>query len=379
MTNRERMLAILTGDDYDGKIPLVHFGFWDQVIDEWIADGHLPKGYPKDRDAQIKLAQKLGFDVYYNTLAGSGSGINPPFPPEHIKVDEKGFHYDRDGNGVVSMTKPGIVSIPVETDHLLKDRQSWETNFLPRLGAEDARIEKETMQAVKRAQEAGQGEDKPIGLYISSFYGKLRNWMGIENLCYLYADDEALYIEMLETVGRQNYECLRNTLDYALSIGLTFDFGHIWEDICFRTGPLVNPDIFRAHCGPWMQKCTDLCRARGMRFVSVDCDGDITKLAGIWAGCGVAVMFPVEYGAWEGDIQKLRTDSGCGVALKAVGGMNKMALCGEYRDIDREIVRLQRLCETGGFIPCPDHLITPSAKWENVQYYCDRMRKAFGW
>ena len=45
--------------------------------------------------------------------------------------------------------------------------------------------------------------------------------------------------------------------------------------------------------------------------------------------------------------------------------------------IDVEIERLKPLVEMGGYIPCPDHQIPPEAKWENVQYYCDKMRETF--
>ena len=27
----------------------------------------------------------------------------------------------------------------------------------------------------------------------------------------------------------------------ALATGIPFDYGHFWEDICFKNGPLVNP------------------------------------------------------------------------------------------------------------------------------------------
>jgi hypothetical protein len=37
-----------------------------------------------------------------------------------------------------------------------------------------------------------------------------------------------------------------------------------------------------------------------------------------------------------------------------------------------------RLVELRGYIPCPDHRIAPDAKWKNLQYYCERMRKVFG-
>ena len=39
-----------------------------------------------------------------------------------------------------------------------------------------------------------------------------------------------------------------------------------------------------------------------------------------------------------------------------------------------EVERLRGLIGLGGYIPCPDHRIAPDAKFENVQYYCDKMQ-----
>jgi uroporphyrinogen decarboxylase len=46
--------------------------------------------------------------------------------------------------------------------------------------------------------------------------------------------------------------------------------------------------------------------------------------------------------------------------------------------IDAEIERQKPLVALGGYIPCPDHRIPGDARWELVQYYCERMRKEFG-
>lgn len=58
--------------------------------------------------------------------------------------------------------------------------------------------------------------------------------------------------------------------------------------------------------------------------------------------------------------------------------MNKHVFAEDYSAVDAEIERLKPLDELGGFIPCSDHRIPPTAKWENVQYYCDRIRSVFG-
>ena len=58
--------------------------------------------------------------------------------------------------------------------------------------------------------------------------------------------------------------------------------------------------------------------------------------------------------------------------------MNKNVFARDHAAVDAEIERLKPLVALGGYIPCPDHRLTPEAEWDNVRYYCDRMRKVFG-
>jgi uroporphyrinogen decarboxylase len=86
-------------------------------------------------------------------------------------------------------------------------------------------------------------------------------------------------------------------------------------------------------------------------------------------------MFPIEVGTWDASIAPWREQYG--KQLKGVGGMNKNVFAKDFAAVDEEIERLRVLIELGGFIPCPDHRIPPEAKWDNVQYYCEQMRKLF--
>jgi len=81
-------------------------------------------------------------------------------------------------------------------------------------------------------------------------------------------------------------------------------------------------------------------------------------------------------GTWGASIAPWRAKYG--PELRGVGGMDKRVFAYDYAAIDAEIERLKPLVELGGYIPCPDHRLAPDAKWENVQYYCDKMRKTFG-
>ena len=82
-------------------------------------------------------------------------------------------------------------------------------------------------------------------------------------------------------------------------------------------------------------------------------------------------MFPIEVGTPGGSIGPFR--SAYGKKVRGVGGMNKTVFARDYAAIDREIERLRPLIALGGYIPCPDHRIAPDAKFENVQYYCERL------
>ena len=107
----------------------------------------------------------------------------------------------------------------------------------------------------------------------------------------------------------------------------------------------------------------------------LDCDGMIDSLIPTWIENGVNIMFPIEVGTWNASIKPWREKYG--KELRGVGGMDKKVFAMDYAAIDTEIERLKPLVDLGGFIPCPDHRIAPDAKWENVQYYCEKMRKAF--
>jgi hypothetical protein len=172
-------------------------------------------------------------------------------------------------------------------------------------------------------------------------------------------------------VGDLCYRCVKT----ALESGAKFDFAHFWEDICFKNGPLVRPSVFRAKVGPHYRRITDLVHRYGLNVVSLDCDGQIDALIPTWIENGVNTMFPIEVGTWGANIAPWRERYGR--ELRGVGGTSKVVFARDYAAIDAEIERLKPLVALGGFIPCPDHRLPPDAKWENVQYYCERMRATF--
>ncbi len=390
MNNRERIHAILHYQDYD-RLPLVHFGYWNETLHKWAAEGHITweeayawgDGNPTD----AAIAAKLGFDLNWSTCFTPATQLWPFFEPRVVREFPDGTRHIQDAAGVTVVQKDDATSIPREIDHLLKDRASWEEHFRPRLQYNIERVTSAWVNGdghLMHFQEGGldylrRGAwHNPYGLYVGSLFGIIRNWIGIVGLSYMLADDPDLLQEIVDTVAELCYQTTKTTLEMVCPAGgpAPFDFGHFWEDISFKSGPLINPHTFRRMTGHHYKRITDLLNSYSIDIVSLDSDGDVSKLVPVWLENGVNTMFPIEVGTWRSSIAPWRAQYG--KALRGVGGMDKVVFSRDYAAVDAEIERLKPLVELGGYIPCPDHRIAPDAKWENVQYYCERMRETFG-
>ena len=383
MNNRQRAMAILHYEQYD-RLPVVHFGFWRETLEKWAQEGYIREqeartwgdGNPTD----AAITEKLGFDFNWYNCFSPHTQLSPPIESKVLEVLADGSRKVLNGNGAIVINKDGATGIPSEVDHILKDRKAWDEVFLPRVQFSEERV---TAAYVNTGTQMlpfdggglkylRQGEwDTPLGLHCGSLYGVIRNWLGLVGSAYLLVDDEPLFDEIIDTVGDLCYRCTR----MALESGAVFDFAHFWEDISFKSGPLINPQVFQAKVGPHYERITDLVHNYGIDIISLDSDGKIDKLIPAWFGNGVNTMFPIEVGTWGSNIKPWREEYGQG--LLGVGGMNKKVFAYDRAAIDAEVERLKPLVDLGGYIPCPDHRIPPDAKWDNVQYYCEKMREIF--
>ena len=369
MTFRENVLAILHYQKFD-HFPVVSFGYWNETLEKWAAEGHITQeeaiGYAKrgdNSDADKSVMKRLGFDFNWNSCPGTANLLFPKFPVEVLEQKPDGSRIIRDRQGLIVLDKPGTVSIPAEIGTSLTDREAWESLYLPKLQWNEKRVNKEFFTSLPTPE----NREIPIGFHCGSLIGEIRNLLGVEQLSYLYVDDEDLFAEIIDTVADLSYRCAET----VLKTGVKFDYAHFWEDICFKNGPLVTPSVFEEYIGPHYKHITGLLKEYGIDIVSVDCDGWIDRLVPIWLENGVNTMFPIEVGTWNASIAPWREKYG--KELRGVGGMNKTVFAKDYKAIDAEIERLKPLIELGGYIPCPDHRIAPDAKFENVQYYCDKM------
>lgn len=370
MNYRENVNAILHYQPFE-KMPIVSFGYWGETVQKWADEGHITREeadgycrYGDNSEADRSIMKRLGFDFNWNSCYGGNVGLYPAFERKVLEQKADGGQVIRDEQGLIVLVKPGVVSIPAEIGTTLTDRDVWEKEYLPRLQWEAERIDTSLFESLKDDSQ----RQLPVGLHCGSLMGYMRNLLGVEELSYLYVDDPELYEEIANTLAGLCYQSVKAILE----TGAKFDYAHFWEDICYKNGPLVSPDGFRQMIGPHYRKITNLLKEHGVDIVSVDCDGWIDALLPIWLENGVNTMFPIEVGTWNASIAPWREKYG--KDLRGVGGMNKTVFARDYQAVDQEVERLRPLMELGGYIPCPDHRIAPDAKFENVQYYCEKMK-----
>ena len=384
MNHRERALAILNYQPYD-RLPVVHFGYWDLTLEKWATEGHVTSRQARDwkdgNAVDVEVSTRLGFDFNWFNCFRPNTAFFPTFRKRVVRVLDDGSRHVLNRDAVIVLEKDGAYSIPPEVEHMLKGRKEWEAAFRRRLQFDERRIARAPVYLTGsdiRYEEGGKeilragNWDAPYGLFCGSLYGIIRNWVGLVNAAYMQADEPALFGEIIDTVGEL---CFQNA-QAVLDAGIHFDFGHFWEDICYNHGPLVNPRFFRERIGPHYRRITDLLHRHGVSIVSLDCDGQIDALVPVWLDNGVNTMFPIEVGTWDASIQPWRAQYGRD--LRGVGGVRKSIFAQDYAAVDAEVERLMPLVDLGGYIPCPDHRLSVDAKWENVQYYCEKTRRTFG-
>jgi uroporphyrinogen decarboxylase len=133
---------------------------------------------------------------------------------------------------------------------------------------------------------------------------------------------------------------------------LRIDFVRFWEDMAYKAGPLISPEMFRKFMLPRYRVITDFLHANGIDIIHVDSDGNIEELIPIWLEeLGVNFPWPLEVAAGMD-----------AVALRRKYGMSKVPV----------------LCGQGGFFPGLDHAIPPDVPFQNFKYSVDLLREIAG-
>lgn len=364
MNERERFVATMHYQPRD-RSPILDFSFWPETLEIWHQQG-LP-----DHVTRANSDEYFGMDRGLDHIGtGVEVGLAPPF--EWRVLEDRGDHeVVQQADGVRVLRAKTMSSIPQHQGHLLTDRASWRQHYQPRLDPTNpARYPADWDQRV--AYWCDPARAYPVALPGGSLYGKLRDWMGVENISLVLYDDPAWFEEMVETVA----DCIIGTLQRLLATGARFEGCGMWEDMCYNRGPLISPRHFKRYLVPHYRRISDLLRAHGVDVIWLDCDGNIEKLVPLWLEAGINCMFPLEVGTWGADPIAYRQEYGSDLLL--MGGFSKRILAGSKAEIEAEVARLAPLVEAGGYIGFCDHRVPPDVPLDNYLHYLRTIRHVWG-
>lgn len=353
MTHRELWLEIMNYGDFDRPCN-IHWKGWPETYPRWHKEG-----MPEDVDEhEFFQANPLFARVAVNV------SLHPAFEIETIEQAED-YRIFRDADGVIQKQLNKASSVPHYIDFTLKSASDWD-QYKKRLQPDSARIPDDLDEQVRHAEASG----LPVQIWLPSMMGWIRNWMGVENMCYLMFDDPDCFGDMVQTLSDLGCWAIEQI---APRLSRPADLGWSWEDICGRSGPFVSPDIFDRYVAPGYTKLRNKLESVGVKFYGIDSDGRVEPLVGHWLEAGVNIQFPIEPGTWGATPEHMRQKFG--KELRIQGGYNKLVLERSREEIDAELEKHIPLMKEGGFVLMPDHLITPDTPLANYQYYLQRVRE----
>jgi uroporphyrinogen-III decarboxylase len=375
MNFRDRFLRTLQFQSVD-RVPLMDFGYWVDTVKRWRQEG-LPPQIQRESEVERFFNLDRGLDPWhtcFNWKAGKDDVLYvevnwfdhwgdffPPFD-ETILAEDEEYVTKINSEGVTLREKKGLQGMPQFLSYPVKTMKDFET-LLPRLdGRHPARYPSDWEKRVREYQLS----DRPLGFYLTGFFGFTRGLMGLENLCMAYYDDP----DMVHAIAEQHTQFVLDAYQRAL-IDLQIDFVVIFEDMAYKSGALISPAIFKKFMMPYYIRLVEFLRSHRVKIILVDSDGNVNNLLALLMEVGVDGILPCEVRAGS-DPTVLRKKY---PKASLIGGIDKMALESDFASIDRELEKLPALLELGGYIPGIDHLVPPTVSYDNYRYFCDQRRK----
>jgi len=386
MPNRERFSAICRGKR-PGDVPIFDWfhKYWSETPAAWVK-----RGAPKEILTQAGYNRYFQLDHIHSTQEivaevnradlktdptqmGPGHYIaTPPIVPvfekKVIREDERHRVETAYGGQTVEVNKEFPLRMPRYLDHPVKDRASW-NEYKKRLDPDTPERWPKDWKAYCAERNR---QDTPTLLLFSGFFGVLREWAGLERLLYWFYDDPRLVEEMMDQVLYLDMGVARRVVK-----DLRVDFVRFWEDMAYKSGPLISPAMFQKFMLPRYKVITDFLHSNGIDILHVDSDGNIEALIPIWLKeCGVNFPWPLEVAAGM-DAVALRKKYGKDLIM--AGNIDKRAFLKGKDAIREEVMsKVPFLCKTGGFFPGLDHAIPPDVPFENFKYFINLLREIVG-
>lgn len=364
---KQRFLNTMDYKSVD-RLPNHELGAWPQTFKRWEKEGLKPFTL----HGNFFVGEEY-FNMDTREFIPVNYGMMPCF---EYKVLEKTDDYEiiQDGNGVIRkaliegtvdggrMSMDQFLRFPVEKPEDWKElKKRYEAKLPARYPPEWKQIRLKSWK--NREHVLVLGENCSAG----GFYWRAREWMGTENLSLAWYDYPEMMHDMMEFFADFTIEVSKPILEQT-----DVEYFNLSEDFAMKTGPLLSPETFKKFIYPHLKRLVSFMKSHGVKYVSVDSDGNPEVLIPMLLDAGVDVIWPLERAA---NMDPVRLRKKFGKNLRMWGGVDKRELSKDKESIDKSLKELIPLIIEGGFIPTVDHTVPPDVSWENFQYYMKQKQK----
>ena len=376
MNDRDRFVSYVLGEPVDRPPYWLYWTPWRTTWENWreevrSGDSAAAASFPQNGDsfAEFNHDFRRAFDPDVPPL-GLPVNLGPCPTIEEVVLEEtEEFVVRVDSWGITRRDFKGRESMSGFINFPVKDRDDWERFKAESLDPDHP----DRLSGYWRdlgAEWMAKGYPIQLGVYPDAgVFGPFRWLMG---------DEEGLIaiITMPDLV--------HDIMDHLTTVYLAvfeqvvkevrIDVIHLWEDMCYRNGPLISPRHWGEFLGPNYRRIKAFAREHGIPVISVDTDGDPDLIAQPMIDAGVDLLFPMEVAAgcdvneWQ---EKYPT-------LAMLGGVDKRVLARGPEDIDRELERIRPAVERGRYIPTLDHLVPDDVSWDNYCHYAQGLKRLVG-
>jgi uroporphyrinogen decarboxylase len=330
-------------------------GYWPETIARWHTEG-LPDGVEPWDDCGIAHYFRPPIEVY----------MYPPFERLVIEEDETS-QVVRTEMGILCRESKVGLRLPQFLKHPVANRDDFEA-IKERLNPKTpGRYPADWDEWAAKAP--GLTHILCLGRRENGFFGWLRELMGLEGLLFAYIEQP----DLVHAICRYHVTYLQGLYERALR-DVKFDFIFMWEDMAYKNGPLISPGFFRTFMLPYYKQMVDFYRQMGARWITVDSDGNITKLIPLFVEAGVDGLLPFEVAAGM-DVRKVREAF---PKLRILGGIDKRVLAKSKAATNRELeTKLPAMFRSGGYLPSLDHHVPPDVPYASFRHYLRRCREIY--
>ncbi|HBG28536.1 MAG: hypothetical protein A2Y10_19835 [Planctomycetes bacterium GWF2_41_51] len=357
ITDRQRFINQMHYKPIDRCFNM-EFGYWKENYNLWPIFKN--NGITNNAEADLFF----NFDKF--EIVSGVDWLNPPFEQKVIEIKGNKKNLQNSDGLLAEVPVDGHDTIPHFLQSPVKTPDDWKKIKQERLIINDAR----KLDVEELIKKHPPGRDYPLGIYCGSMIGKIRNMLTFEGLAYACFD----YPDMVEDMVETSCQLLENVLDQVLG-KIDFDFASGWEDICFKSGPIVSLDFFKNVVVPRYKRISSKLHQHNIDIWYTDCDGDVRPILPMLLESGITCLFPFEVNCCTHPGRLLDE---YGKELRIMGGFDKMALGEGPQAIKKYMESLVSYVERGGYIPFCDHRCPPNIKQQDYLYYLDLKEKMFG-